>query len=517
MNLESILAAQSDLIGALRKFAAGELDPAGMKPFGAPFGVYQQRDGKFMNRIRMPGGEIPVEKLTFLDGLVKESGAEYVHVTTRQDLQLHGVSPLASIGVIRSCTANGLPFRGGGGDTFRNISITVGSGVAPDGSFDLAPYARYLTETIFDWEPAFHLPRKIKIGMATAEDRSLALRQDLGFIAVAGADGNPGFEVYGAGGFGRESTAGIRLFDFLPAGHIAAAARAMVDLFSDHGDRQNRGKARVRFIRKRMGDEEFARLYHEYYAKLDPESYPPLPEIGRDWPLAAKRKEFGTVPEPDDPEYRRWREIAVRPTRFGADTAQVTLFLPRGVMSPEEFTQVVDLVKAFGVPAIRLTFEQNFVLPVLSATALPHLYRKLRELPFDLTFRSFAGQLDCCIGATVCKAGVLDAPKYGQHVAEALDRYFAEHPEERAKKAAKLIELLHFSGCPNSCTSHEATLFGFQGCKKTFDGTLTDCFTLWRNQEFPASPLGSATGEVIPGSRLGERVVELLKEEKFLG
>ena len=84
------------------------------------------------------------------------------------------------------------------------------------------------------------------------------------------------------------------------------------------------------------------------------------------------------------------------------------------------------------------------------------------------------------------------------------------------KKAVKLIELMHFSGCPNSCTAHEVSCFGFQGCKKTLNGVLTDCFVLWRNPEFPASPIGTDTGEVIPAAEIGERVIELLKEEKIL-
>ena len=168
------------------------------------------------------------------------------------------------------------------------------------------------------------------------------------------------------------------------------------------------------------------------------------------------------MPEPDSEEYRKWRAAAVRPTRFGADSATVTLFVPRGVLSPDGFAAVADLISDFGLPAVRLTFEQNIVLPVVSAAALPHLYRALRQLPVDLTFRSFSGQLDCCIGATVCKIGVLDAPKYGELAAAALDRYFEAHPEERAEKAVKLIELMHFSGCPNSCTAHEVSCFGFQ-------------------------------------------------------
>ena len=517
MNLEHIIEAQSGLIDALGKFAAGELEPAAFKPFGAPFGVYQQRNGKFMNRIRLVGGEISMEKLKFISGLILESGAEFAHITTRQDIQLHDVSPLSSIEVIRRCTASGLPFRGGGGDTFRNIAVTAMSGIADDGSVDLVPYARFLTEAVFDWDIAFHLPRKIKIGFATEEDAALALRQDLGFIAAADEAGRRGFAVYGGGGFGRESTTGVRLFDFLPAEKIVPAARAMVELFSDHGDRTNRNRARIRFIVKRLGEAEFLRLYHEYYDKIDASAYPVPPEFPADWHGGRTCKQFEADHSCDaDPEFAAWRRIAVAPTRFGADTVAVTLFVPRGVLSPEEFAMVTGLIGDFGLPAVRLSFEQNIILPALHVSALPHLYRALRKLPFDLCFTTFAGQLDCCIGANVCKIGVLDTPKYGQLAAEALDRYFAEHPEKKPLLATKLIEMLHFSGCPNSCTAHEVSRFGFQGCRKNIDGVLTDCFQLWRNPEFPGSALGSAADEVVPAAKVGERLIRLLEEEHLL-
>lgn len=517
MNLEHIIEAQSGLIDALRKFAAGELEPAAFKPFGAPFGVYQQRNGEFMNRVRLVGGEIPIEKLKFLSELVRESGAKFAHISTRQNIQLHDVSPLSSIEVIRRCTANGLPFRGGGGDTFRNIAITATSGIAGDGSFDLAPYARFLTESVFDWDIAFHLPRKIKIGFSTKEDAALALRQDLGFIAATDESGRRGFAVYGGGGFGRESTTGVRLFDFLPAEKIVPATRAMVELFSEHGDRTNRNRARIRFIVKRLGEAEFCRLYHEYYDKIDAGAYPVPPEFPADWAYGKTVKRFEADNSLDaDPEFVAWRRIAVAPTRFGADTVAVTLFVPRGVLSPEEFAAMVGVIDAFGLPAVRLSFEQNVILPALHVSALPHLYRALRKLSFDLCFTTFAGQLDCCIGANVCKIGVLDTPKYGQLVAEALDRYFAEHPEKKPVLATKLIEMLHFSGCPNSCTAHEVSRFGFQGCRKNIDGALTDCFTLWRNPEFPASAIGGAAEEVIPAAKIGERVIQLLAEEHLL-
>lgn len=518
MDLNQIIESQAGLLNALQELAAGKIDFAAYKPFGAPFGVYPQRDGKLMNRIRLTGGEATREQLNFIARICRSSGADFMHITTRQDIQLHGVSPLESVKVIRECTANGLPFRGGGGDTFRNIAITASSGIADDGSFDLAPYARYLTDVVFGWEKAYHLPRKIKIGFASANDAPLALRQDLGFVAATDADGNRGFAVYGGGGFGRESTVGVKLFDFLPAGKIAYAARAMVELFSDHGDREHRNMARIRFIVKRLGKEAFVALYHEYYEKFRGETYPEVGEPAADW-------SFGTAPvrefAPDasldgDAAFRRWRALAVRPTRFGADRVAVTVYIPRGVLSPEEFLKLGGVFAEFGIPAVRLTFEQNILVPALHVSAPAAFYRALKQLGPDYTFESFAGQLDCCIGATICKIGVLDTPKYGAVVGEALDRYFEAHPEKRAKAALLLPELLHFSGCPNSCTAHEVARFGFQGCKKKIDDVLTDCFTLWRNRNYPASPIGEDAAEVIPAPQLAERVIRLLEEERVL-
>lgn len=512
MNMKQIEASQLPLVEALGKFAAGELAPDQMKPFGAPFGIYQQRDGLFMNRVRLTGGEVSLESLRFLAGLLESSGAAFGRLTTRQDLQLHGVHPEAVPEVIRQCSAHGLPFRGGGGDTFRNVTVTPECGIAPDGDFDLLPFARALTDQVFDWELAFHLPRKIKIGFSTRADRGLALRQDLGFIAASGSAEEAGFEVYGGGGFGRESALGVKLFDFLPAAEIHRAARAMIELFSEHGDREHRHQARIRFIVKRLGEEEFRKLYFRYFDKLKDTAFPPLPEAGDAPECRARsvRRAPASSVSGDSREFEAWKQTAVAPTRFGEELVSVTLFVPSGNLEPGEFRQTVEVIEQLGVEAVRFTGGQNILLPVLHVSMLPELYRMLRQLPFDLTFRSFAGQIDCCVGATVCKIGVLDTPRWAVRAGEALDGWFAAHPEERPEKAQELLKLIRLSGCPNSCSSHEAAAFGFQGCKKTIDGKLTECFTLWRNHGYPAAAIGEDSGEVIPAEQMPRRVVELL-------
>ncbi|MGE4563540.1 MAG: hypothetical protein AB7F32_01595 [Victivallaceae bacterium] len=519
MKLDAVVSLQQPVLDTLGRVAAGELTLDQAKPVIAPFSIYPQRDGLAMARVRVAGGELTTDELAFLAALTRRSRAAFAHLTTRQDIQLHGLAPDAAAELIRACTANGFPFRGGCGDTFRNIAISPGSGFAPGSLFDLAPYAKFLTDVIYDWDDAFKLPRKLKIGFASATDAALARRQDLGFVEALDDAGRRGFAVYGGGGFGRNPLLGVPLFDFLPAADAVLAARAMVELFYDHGNREQRGEARVRFILKKLGETAFRELFLDYFRRLDRRHYPRPPRFPKNSPCAAAplRRYPAERKLEADPEFQAWRQLAVRPTRISSRRVSVTLFIPNGVLKATDFAAVVKLLNTFAVPAVRLTPEQNFLIPALDQSALPALFRALRALPPDLTFRSLAGQLECCIGSTVCKIGILDAPRYGVAVAEAIERELVKlPPERRAGLRTKILEAVHFSGCPNSCTSHQAVRFGFHGCRKVIDGAPSDAFVLWRRDPADPDALGVMTEEVIPGDRLPARVVELLAEAGLL-
>ncbi len=519
MNLDAIESLQQPVLETLGRVAAGELTLDQAKPVVAPFSIYPQRDGLAMARVRVAGGELTTPELAFLAGLTRRSGAAFAHPTTRQDIQLHGLAPDAAAAVIRECTRHGFPFRGGCGDTFRNIAISPGSGFAPGSRFDLAPYAKFLTAVIYGWENAFKLPRKLKIGFASADDTALALRQDLGFVEALDEAGRRGFAVYGGGGFGRQPSLGAKLFAFLPAAAAVIAARAMVELFYDHGNREQRGEARVRFILKKLGEEAFRELYMDYFRRLDRRDYPALPRFRKISPYASGplRRDPADRRLDADPAYRAWRDLAVRPTGISSRRVSVTLFIPDGVLEAKDFAAITKLLKEFAIPAVRLTPEQNFLIPALDRSVLPALFRALRALPLDLTFRSLAGQLECCIGSTVCKIGILDAPRYGIAVAKAIELELAKlPPERRAGLRTKILGAVHFSGCPNSCTAHQAVRFGFHGCRKMIDGVATDAFVLWRRDPADPDALGAVTDETIPGDRLPARVLELLAEAGFL-
>ena len=514
MDIEAIKKDLEPLYDALDRAERGELAYADVKPFTAKRGVYPQKNGLLMERVRITGGEASLANLQLLARLATETQAGYLHLTSRNAVQFHDMRAAACSVVARTCTDNGLPFRGGCADTFRNIAVSLGSGVAPDGSQDLFPYARYLTDLIFDWEPAYNLPRKIKIGLASPSDPGLALRQDLGFLATRNDAGEFGFAVYGAGGFGHTPSLGIKLLDFITPAELAIAARAMVELFYDLGDRTNRARARLRHLRTSLGDDIFRAKYLEYFARHAPGEYPPPAAFAADWSYHAAPQAAAPAEPADAADYARWLAVAVEENRF-ADEASVTLFVPFGVLEPPAFKALVDLLESFGVPAVRLTARQNVFIPSLPRASLPALYNALRAFPVDLTFRSIVGKVTSCIGAAVCKAGILDCPKYARLVAEALDAHFTAHPGSfTPERARAIMDRLRLSGCPNSCNDHEQAVIGLQGLRKRVGEDLVDGFTVWRKDA--AAHIGAEDPAFIPAADLPARIVPLLEEAGLL-
>ena len=497
----------------IEAFLADEISGAELKHSTAAFGIYQQRDGAFMTRVRITGGHLALSELRKTADIIKANGIAYGHLSTRQDIQLQGVPPENVYTTIRQCTKNGLPFKGGGGNTFRNILVSADSGIGADSVFDVIPYAKSLTDIIFSWDKAFELPRKIKIGFAACErDEFMAAIQDLGFVAV-NVDGKRGFKVYGGGGMGRESAVGVKLFDFIPCEDVPRCALAMTELFYDHGDRENRNKARIRFIVKRLGEEKFIELFKEYFDKFEL----PVPDYPK-WKLDidSEVNNLKSFPEKDidDVAYQAWSKLAVSDTCLGDDVVSVKLFVPGGNLTAEQFRKVADLVEFCGCSFVRLTAGMDIILPLVSRLALPEIYSFLKNelVDVDLTLESFKGHLTTCIGATVCKIGVLDSPSMGIAVGAALDEYFKDEIGAKVENALKILDIIKISGCPNSCGAHPAACIGLQGQKKKIDGKLEEVYKIFVKNDCRDFALAESEDNFVVASDVPEKVLELLKQ-----
>jgi len=499
---DKLKAEHLELKNEVEKFLNGELSAADLKHSSAPLGIYQQRDALFMTRIRVTGGHINNSELRAIADIIDKNKIAYAHLTTRQDIQLQGVPAENIYATIHGCTEKGLPFKGGGGNTFRNITASPDSGISSDSVFDVVPHAKSLNDIMFTWDKAFELPRKLKIGFFSSEkDELMAMLQDLAFLAKI-EDGKLGFKVYGGGGMGKESALGVKLFDFIPVAEVTRCTLAMTELFYDHGDRKNRNTARIRFIVKRLGKEKFLDLFNEYFKKTSIED--------KNFPVWKLNLETSTEIFPEQNVDQDWLKYAVSPTRFGDDIVSVKIFIPRGNLNAGQLRKLAKASDLYGTSFVRLTLGQDIILPLVHSSALPELYKFLKtELKdIDLTLESFKGHITCCIGATVCKIGILDSPALGNAIADKLDK-----ADIKAESRSKILDMIKVSGCLNSCSAHPATCVGMQGQKKKIDGRLENVYKIFIKDDKSKLALAEAEERLIKENDVPGRVLEILREK----
>jgi sulfite reductase beta subunit-like hemoprotein len=454
------------------EFISGKTNASEFKKFTAPLGIYEQSNGKFMVRIRMTGGHLSLSDAHSISETAKANKVGYIHLTTRQDIQLQDV-PVENIFIIvKSLTESGVSFKGGGGDTYRNTVACPHSGISSDSIFDVHPYAKAVNEFLFEEEKAFQLPRKLKIGFSCCEkDSSLAVLQDLGFIAKF-ADGQKGFTVYGGGGMGRESIIGIKLFDFLPEKDLLRCVKALLELFHEHGDRTNRAKARLRHYAAKVGEVEFKKTFLEYFERT-----------------AQNIK-------------KSYKDAISGQTQ---NMSLLKCFIPNGNLSLTEFEEICHAACEAGCICLRISQSQDIYL-MTTQDSLPSLKNKLKGLNF--AGDSFKGLLTCCIGATVCKIGILDSQSISKSISEELDVLFIKYPERKAELMPVILDSIRISGCPNACGGHPAAVLGLQGMKKSVDGNLQPFLKVYAGADLRNGKLSTPLTE-IPAGRAGEFVKTL--------
>ncbi|HBM15281.1 MAG TPA: hypothetical protein DD381_02900 [Lentisphaeria bacterium] len=425
-----------DLIASFKNtitlFSEGKIDYPELKKTSSKLGIYKQKDGKFMSRIRIPGGEISIEKLKIVSALSKEFEVDYIHFTTRADIQLHGVEASKLPALIDKYRKNSLGFYGGGGNCIRAAMASSHSGVHQNSIFDVVPYAQEVEKIFEKFETTASLPRKIKIGFSCySDDCDNAVYQDMGFVAKL-IDGKKCFDVYVGGTLGKTPFRGIKILDSMPVENYLSALFAVMNLFHEHGNYQDRNKARIKFIVEAKGEKEFNKLFMSYYSSMNKIQSAVLHE----------RSEFAA--------------------QFNGKL--ITIYIPYGICSSDELDIIIKLLEEYKVNFIRLTRERNIILS-LKEEAVYDFYLALKQLGKNYTGESFKGLITTCIGGKVCDVGITDSLKFGDAAAEILDEYFSQHPEQKKSLFKKILKSIKISGCPNSCGYNKIAKLGLSGVK----------------------------------------------------
>ncbi|WP_027339431.1 sulfurtransferase TusA family protein [Halonatronum saccharophilum] len=464
----------------VRDFVEGRLDEARFKGRRVPMGIYGQRSSKdesdkYMVRVRIPGGVMSREQFAKLNQLSKEYGSAYLHFTTRQDIQIHQVNIEDTPDILEELLAYGLSPRGGGGNTVRNIMNSSLAGVDPEEVFDTTPHNLALTQYLIKTRSSFNLPRKYKISFSSsAKDDALATINDLGFIAKK-SEGKRGFKVYGGGGMGGSPELSIVLEEFIEEDKIFYVAEAIKRLFDDYGDRSNKHQARLRFVKKRLGDEGFIAKYKEYLAEVLEEDLL-VEDIISYQELRSKGEVKGFDVDYIHPEKEKgYYSLELRPEN--------------GDVYYSEVKELLKLLTSDEI-SLRTTNKQGLLIRGVKGQQLEALVSAIKEINSELLVANVGTTPIACKGASTCRLGLCLSPNLAQEIKEVL--------EELDAKLQGLLPQIYISGCPNACGQHFIGNIGFAGKAKRYNDKLVPHYSLL---------LGGNIGE--GQSRYGEEVIDI--------
>lgn len=431
----------------VERFKRGELSPVAFRAYRVPMGIYEQRAaGTYMVRIRLGAGLLLPAQAEAIADLASAHGKGFVHLTTRQDIQLHDLTLEDTVTILDAVLAVGLSSRGGGGNTVRNISVSPRAHVAAEAVFDVNPHALALAAYLLSLADSFQLPRKLKIAFAAIPaDGAFASATDLGFFATV-RDGQRGFAIYGGGGLGRAPRPGMRLEAWIPETEIFLVAEAVKQLFDEVGDRTDRNKARLRHARARLGDKAFLEAYQRVRDRLRREGLPTTPPPLEGFLFTAP------APEASDTDRLPSPPTGVRPER-SEGLYTLRLAPADGILPAEGLRVAAAVARTQGRGLLQATQAQELLITSLPGRAIGGAIQALS--PFDPTLERAALQVVACAGASTCQLGLCLSRGLGAAIREAVATDGRPLPSDSPR--------IRISGCPNSCANHTMAELGFEG------------------------------------------------------
>jgi ferredoxin-nitrite reductase len=439
----------------------GEEDSFRFRFFGL-FNVSPTQES-LMLRCRIPAGEMSAYQLRGMAAIAEEFGDGGCAVTTRSNLQVRGIHPQHSIAVLVRLQGLGLTARGSGVDNVRNITASPTAGVDPQEIIDMRPYAHDIHHYILNHRDMYDLPRKFNVAFdGGGLIDTVADTNDIGFMAVtvpttvSGKSLRDGSALkVEAGVWFRVELAGITGHKQLATDsgilirpeHSTALSAAMLRVFSDHGDRTDRKKARLKYLIDSWGVPKFLA---EVQQRLDFDliQLPADQSVPR--PAAVKHAHLGVHPQKQ------------------AGLNYVGVVVPVGMLTAVEMRSIAKLCEQYGSGMLRLTPWQNLILTDVKDADLPALQQGLKEAGLSHEASHAMGGLIACTGSRGCKYASADTKGNAITIGKWLD----------AKITLPQPVNIHLTGCPHSCAQHYVGDIGLQAVKVDRGGQSVDGYNV---------------------------------------
>jgi len=470
----------------LSRYLSGELDDDVFRVFRLNNGVYGQRQGGHnqMIRIKAPFGTITAAQLDRMADLSTEYSRGWGHLTTRQAIQFHFVQLERVPDLLRDIAMVGLTSREACGDTVRNIQGCHLAGACPKEVLDITPWAEAAFQHFLRNPLGQRLPRKFKINFSgCAVDCGQAMFNDVGIIATTriAEDGSTeaGFRVFIAGGLGANPHAALALEPFTRKEDLLATIESVLRVFEQTGNRDNKLRARMKWVVDNLGFEEVQRRVLTIRRFLvGSSSWPggiPIEVIEQgDAPAGIATSADVTAMGQGTPvvlrrpgAFERWEDSnVIRGAAKGTVSAIAHARL--GDVTAAQFRGLAAIIREFGVD-VRLTNRQNFALRNLTEEQLPMLFDRLTALDMASPSAELVSDVVACPGADTCNLAVTQSRGLADAIESAL------HAEGLAEVGGLRINI---SGCTNSCGQHHVADIGFHGAERRAHGKSAPGYTM---------------------------------------
>jgi len=456
-----------------------------------------------MTRIKLPYGGTSPDQLEVMAELAEEYSDGILHVTTRQDVQLHYVHIDDTPDLMRRLASVGITTREACGNGVRNLTACPIAGVCHTEAFDTTAYAAALFRFLLGHPDCQDFGRKFKPAFSgcAGEACGLVMMHDFGAIArttVVDGEERRGFDLYVGGGLGTTPYQAKLLYENHPVEELLPTVQAIARVFGRLGEKANRNRARIKFLVATLGIEEFRRLVGEERAILPHDdrwtSYLPSVEDFTESPV--RESVPVATAGATAPGYREWvRTNVYRQRQPGYAVA--TVALPLGDLSSVQARALAVVARAYVGDAIRTTVEQNIVLRWVAESDLPALYEALVAIDLATPGAGTIVDVTSCPGTDTCKLGIASSRGLAGELRERLAARQFELDESVRGLRIKV------SGCFNSCGQHHVADIGFFGNSRKINGVTVPHFQVvlggrWREN---AGSYGLAIGSV-PSKRI---------------
>jgi sulfite reductase (NADPH) hemoprotein beta-component len=498
--------------GQVERRIDGSLTEDEFRPLRLMNGLYLQLHA-YMLRVAIPYGTLSPAQMRQLAMIAERWDKGYGHFTTRQNIQFNWPRLRDVPDILEALADVGMHAIQTSGNCVRNVTADHFAGAAADEIADPRPVAELLRQWSTDHPEFQFLPRKFKIAVTgSPNDRAVTRAHDIGLRMLRNAAGEPGFEVLVGGGLGRTPMLGRVIRDFLPVADLLPYVEAILGAYNLRGRRDNKYKARIKITVFENGLDAFKAEVEERFERLrgqwsgaDQEM---LREIERQFAPPAWRNapdgEFEAL-RAASPAFRAWTDTNLHPHRAPGYTI-VTISLKAHGATPGDATAaqmrlMADLAERYGHGDLRVSHEQNIVLPHVHRSDLPAVWQALREAGLATANVGLASDIIACPGMDYCSLATARAIPIAQRIALRFEELRIEHEVGPLK--------IKISGCINACGHHHVGHIGILGLDRAGvenyqvtiggDGTETAALGEKMGPGFPAEEIVGAVERLVLG------------------